>query len=724
MILVLWLIALSVASANYVDEARAIIAWLDAPFNSTILEAERDAQLQALQNPKKGEFETTAMFEQRQKDAQSHISALNREYNQKIADARAAYQAQQSKLRQRLSQLLNQSRETISMGGSIGTYDADKQTFPIVTEVKTFQVMVPLNKAAEVKKNSKSYGLKLIRQLDENLEWEYLQATLSGPEGTFSSTDKAPALQSSSSPIALIPPDLKATVTFTEPSGNNILDSEETATVQIKIQNSGKGAANMVEADFELINSPGVSFARSIYFGEIKAGESLQKSLQLVAGMDTKDGRAELRIKFKEQNGFPANDVNLAFDTRALQAPDLYIADIGIEDFNKNNKIEPGEPVSVTVRVHNKGVGLAKNVTAEVLLGESVYFGGEASSNFNLGNMNPGDYKDIEFDIITAKTAKNLEIKLNLKESRNQFSKLNQALELAFNKVERTADQMLITGIQSSGQIAAAPSLSIDVEQDIPVRGKSDKKKWGVIFGIESYRKVGSVRFARRDASSMRDYFEKVLGIPAANLYIKMDDEASLSELKLVFDEGGWLSKNASGKDNEIYIYFSGHGAPSQDGKSAWLLPHDGDPNYTQSSAYSMDVLMGNLKKIQAKQINVFLDSCFSGANRDNEIILADARPVFISTPLPTVASNMAVFTASSGSQISSAYSDMQHGLFSYFLMKGLKGEADANKDKKITQQELYDYVNQEVSSMARRLGREQEPQLQSIEPNKVMVKW
>ncbi|MFA7543593.1 MAG: hypothetical protein WCY84_04390, partial [Candidatus Cloacimonadaceae bacterium] len=76
------------------------------------------------------------------------------------------------------------------------------------------------------------------------------------------------------------------------------------------------------------------------------------------------------------------------------------------------------------------------------------------------------------------------------------------------------------------------------------------------------------------------------------------------------------------------------------------------------------------------------------------------------------------------GAQISSAYSDMQHGLFSYFLMKGLRGEADANKDRKLSQKELQNYIREEVSSQARRMGRMQEPELQSKDSSKALIAW
>jgi len=171
-------------------------------------------------------------------------------------------------------------------------------------------------------------------------------------------------------------------------------------------------------------------------------------------------------------------------------------------------------------------------------------------------------------------------------------------------------------------------------------------------------------------------------------------------------------------------FYFSGHGVPAPDGKQAYLLPFDGNPNYASNSAYDLEQLYSNLGAIKAKSITLFLDSCFSGANRDNEIILADARPVFLSSAPKVSASHLAVFSAASGSQISSAWSDMQHGLFSYYLMKGLKGEADGNGDNKVTQNELNDYISSQVSSQARRMGREQEPGLQSGDATRVIVQW
>jgi hypothetical protein len=56
--------------------------------------------------------------------------------------------------------------------------------------------------------------------------------------------------------------------------------------------------------------------------------------------------------------------------------------------------------------------------------------------------------------------------------------------------------------------------------------------------------------------------------------------------------------------------------------------------------------------------------------------------------------------------------------------MKGLKGEANKDQDKKITEAELLQYLQENVGAMARRMGREQDPQLQTNDPQRILVQW
>ena len=710
--------------ADLNDEVLALKSWIIVPFSSSSLEAERDAKLAALPDISKGEFENTAQFELRKQDATNRANQIREEYAQKIADARAAYERHQTGLRNRLNYLLAQTRETIIRQGTLESYDADSQKYRVSIPEKSFQIVVPLDKAPQLKNDFGNYQLKVIRQLNDKLEWEYLEAKLSGPAGEFSSTDKAPGISPSSTITTLVPPQLSSKISFSEPSGNNMLDAEETADLSIEISNTGKGSGYMVQANITITGVNGIDYDKMIYFGELAPGKSQSKSCQISAGQNLSEGTAQLKISFSEQNGFPPEDKIIQFSTKSLIPPDIQITDIAIDDQNKNGKIEQGEQFDLLVRIQNKGNGLAKNVSTKLILGKDIFLlpGSNAENQFD--QLSAGEYKDLHYTLVTAKTATKLNLTLDILEAHSQFNKLNQPLNLAFNRQERTAESLIIASKDKPINIENAPAISVDVEQNIPVLAKPDKNKWGVIFGIENYRNVGTgVPFAKRDAEYMKEYFQKVLGIPAENIYFQTD-EATLSEFKTVFDPGGWLAKNANKPGNEIYIYYSGHGAPDPEGNKAYLLPADGNPNYASISGYSLEQLYSNLAQLKAKQITLFLDSCFSGASRNNEIILASARPVFISTALPSIAPNLAVFSASTGSQISSSYNDKLHGLFSYYLMKGLKGEADANGDKQITQKELIDYLNNEVNSQARRMGREQEPQLQSNDPQKVLVKW
>ena len=84
---------------------------------------------------------------------------------------------------------------------------------------------------------------------------------------------------------------------------------------------------------------------------------------------------------------------------------------------------------------------------------------------------------------------------------------------------------------------------------------------------------------------------------------------------------------------------------------------------------------------------------------------------------------NFTVFSASELDQISSGLKEAKHGIFSYYVMKGLEGDADINSDRKITNGELLSYLKDHVPLKASELGREQTPSLVG-DPDKVLMKY
>ncbi|MCK4312449.1 MAG: caspase family protein [Candidatus Cloacimonetes bacterium] len=250
----------------------------------------------------------------------------------------------------------------------------------------------------------------------------------------------------------------------------------------------------------------------------------------------------------------------------------------------------------------------------------------------------------------------------------------------------------------------------------------TNSKAIAVVFGIEVYRNAPSVTHAVNDADIFREYLIKKFGLLRKNIFLRLNEQATKGEFDKVFSENGWIAKNAD-KNSEIYVFYAGHGVASTEDGSAYLIPNDIDPNYA-STGYSLNELYQNLSKIKSKSTIIILDACFSGVSRENEMLLADSRPISIEVKQGSIPKNINVFTASSGNEISSGYSQKKHGLFTYFFLKGLNKNADINNDKKITLGEMENYLQQEVSSQAKKMGREQNPQLHTSDKNKVLLKY
>jgi hypothetical protein len=126
--------------------------------------------------------------------------------------------------------------------------------------------------------------------------------------------------------------------------------------------------------------------------------------------------------------------------------------------------------------------------------------------------------------------------------------------------------------------------------------------------------------------------------------------------------------------------------------------------------------MYGALGKLPAKKIVVALDSCFSGAG-GRSVIAKGARPLVMNLQNNRVLTkNMTVMSASSGDQISSTYDEKGHGLFTYFMLKGIKNEDVLKPDGSIKMEDLFGYIKPQVERIARKqYNNEQTPQL--IEP-------
>ena len=251
----------------------------------------------------------------------------------------------------------------------------------------------------------------------------------------------------------------------------------------------------------------------------------------------------------------------------------------------------------------------------------------------------------------------------------------------------------------------------------------TNKNKVALIFGIEKYNQTPAASYANKDAQYFYEYAKKVFGIPEQNIELLIDEKASLIESLGRVNK--WLPAKIQKNKTDLIIFFAGHGLASPDGKDLYLLSQDSDPDLLSRTALSRSELFEAILKYDPKSVTMFFDTCFSGISRDEKTLLASARPVRVvaDETEESLPKNFTIFSASQLDQISSGIKDAQHGIFSYFLMKGLEGNADINKDNKITNGELLSYMDDKISIQASTLGREQNPSLTG-DPNKVLVSF
>ncbi|KXX69939.1 DUF6175 family protein [Flammeovirga sp. SJP92] len=256
-----------------------------------------------------------------------------------------------------------------------------------------------------------------------------------------------------------------------------------------------------------------------------------------------------------------------------------------------------------------------------------------------------------------------------------------------------------------------------DVDKNIPSYGKVNENAIAVIIGNRDYKNndVPEVKFARNDAKVMKSYLKNGLGFKEGNIiYV---EDATQADFNAIFGIKG----NAKGKlfnyvkpnVSDVYIYYSGHGAPNPETNKGYFVPVDTDPSLIHFNGYSLDTFYENLSLVPYKSLTIVVDACFSGSS-EGGMLLKNISPVFIKSENKVLRDdNVVILTSAASEQVSSWYNEKYHSLFTYYYLKGLQGAADTNKDRKVTLGEMKAYIVDNVPYMARRLNnREQTPEM------------
>ena len=254
------------------------------------------------------------------------------------------------------------------------------------------------------------------------------------------------------------------------------------------------------------------------------------------------------------------------------------------------------------------------------------------------------------------------------------------------------------------------------VEKEIAgkIETKTNNDRVALIFGIEKYNNLPKAEFANQDAKNFYNYAIKVFGVKKDKIKILTDNDATRRKTLTVTKN--WLSSRLKANQSDLIIYFAGHGSADLNDQENYLLFYDSNLNFLSETAISLTDLFNSIDKLNPRSVTIFLDTSFGGFTKFEKpakfMITSDG----VKSP-----KNFTIFYASQFDQIASSLRKQKQGIFSYFLMKGLEGEADLNNDKQITNGELLDYMDQNISQKALALGKKQNPMLEG-NPNKVLI--
>lgn len=235
--------------------------------------------------------------------------------------------------------------------------------------------------------------------------------------------------------------------------------------------------------------------------------------------------------------------------------------------------------------------------------------------------------------------------------------------------------------------------------QGQPNYAENGRQTFVVIVGVSDYANnnlITDLEYCDDDAYAFRNFLLSPEGgsVPPANITMLLDSRATRTNILRAMRDQFGKAREA----DKIIFYFSGHGAPG------FFCPYDTAP----SNILEHEEVKKAFRRSDAGNKICLADACNSGSIRGAEgrrSIGNEAEAILMRIEAEAAARDedrtdpkVAVFMSSREDEYSQERSNLEQGIFTYFLISGMKGLADANNNLQITYGELFDYVNGSVS--------------------------
>lgn len=297
-------------------------------------------------------------------------------------------------------------------------------------------------------------------------------------------------------------------------------------------------------------------------------------------------------------------------------------------------------------------------------------------------------------------TERGVEVKATHNVSNPKKIDITKRLQLQYGKNKILVAVMDTDGITSEEMITI-------------VREKEHGDIWAIVIGINQYQNTRNLKYAVNDAKDFKDYLREYIGIPDEKIFFYTDKKATKDNIERML---GTHIKRKAAKDDTVIIFYAGHGAvetdpsnPDGDGFEKYLLPYNAELEDLYTTSISMDDIQKIFQRIRSDRLIFIADTCYSGASGGRTMLASKARANLSENFFDRIAKGKGrvIISSCSANEISKEDDKLKHGIFSYYLLEGLKGKADHDTDGIITVSELFSFLSREVPKAT---GQDQHP--------------
>ena len=350
-------------------------------------------------------------------------------------------------------------------------------------------------------------------------------------------------------------------------------------------------------------------------------------------------------------------------------------------DENSDLMFEGGEHIRVRVDVVNTGSTLVENASVS-LTGTRLTLEQFPTTVLRIPPLQPGQTRSLEFVATLPLLAQPEQAEIRvIVEERSGAAAPPQTLSFSIAPTGTRGDDVDQVSTQTS--TVQHPAISV------------------VAIGISSTltQQIPSRTHAAHDAETVAKYFQTLGGVPSSNIALLTDRKATSAQIEKTLRE--WLPTRST-TDGIVIIYYSGQAMVSPRGE-IMLVPYDGTK--TPTSLYRLSALESVLARLHPQQAILIFDGKTS--------------PIVDQTKTPPTprwdldGENTIRLIAVEGLATGIEDDAHRHGLFTYYLLRGLRGEADTNRDGKVTLGEMSGFVRQKVAWASKsQFGTTQRPQI------------